>query len=687
MALVANHSTVVVVADDGTSPVGSDEWNADHPVTGTVGPDVGARELLTANRTYYVATTGNDANNGLTVGTPFLTIQKAVDTALQTLDAGPYTVTIQLADGTYSEEVVIGGPLLRGTSEWDNQFIIKGNTANPENVILDKDDGICISTNAGGAVYLQDFTLQGNAATTCLGSYSYGIINGNNLRFGVAQWHMQPAVGGTISLNGYEIFDDAAAHMYPVSLGFAEVVPGSTVTLTGTPSFSVAFVFAEQVGVAHLEGVTFTGSATGLRYALGQNSQLFQGPGTAHDYLPGSVTGMCLSGSTVEPLSEQAQVLTLANGANSNLVVIGGQNYARITGPSAAFSVTGFVNNQLALGSPNDGLTLTLQNPTAHALTIVNDATSTAANRILTNTSADVVLPGPCVADFIYSYSDSRWIYKRPAGREILSANRTYYVRTAADGTPGSDSNNGLANTGGGAFLTIQKAVNVVCSALDLGGYDVTIQVTGAVVENLVLKNYLGATATTNAAWSTLTGPKILGDRTTLISWTPASDDADLIGNAGCNLPWIIDGFVFSGPTINGWAAISANSSPIYIGKVELGDFNQAGYHLAGVVRTTEDYTISGGAYAHRIVNGLSSGAQDHPNYTAATVTITGTPTFDNFVDVAGGYLEATSVTYTGSITGIEYTVSANGVIQTYGAGADYFPGGAGSASTGGIYV
>src|SRR5262252_3556074 len=27
------HSTVVVVADDGTSPVGSDEWNAAHTVT------------------------------------------------------------------------------------------------------------------------------------------------------------------------------------------------------------------------------------------------------------------------------------------------------------------------------------------------------------------------------------------------------------------------------------------------------------------------------------------------------------------------------------------------------------------------------------------------------------------------------------------------------------------------------
>jgi hypothetical protein len=36
MALSVTHSTVVVVPDDGTSPVGTDEWNAAHTLTGTV---------------------------------------------------------------------------------------------------------------------------------------------------------------------------------------------------------------------------------------------------------------------------------------------------------------------------------------------------------------------------------------------------------------------------------------------------------------------------------------------------------------------------------------------------------------------------------------------------------------------------------------------------------------------------
>jgi DNA-binding beta-propeller fold protein YncE len=56
-------------------------------------------------------------------------------------------------------------------------------------------------------------------------------------------------------------------------------------------------------------------------------------------------------------------------------------------------------------------------------------------------------------------------------GREILSVNRTYYVRI-----DGSDSNTGLSDTSGGAFLTITKALSAV-SMIDFGGFVVTIQI------------------------------------------------------------------------------------------------------------------------------------------------------------------------------------------------------------------
>lgn len=48
---------------------------------------------------YYVATSGSDANSGTSTGTPFATIQKALDTA-------PRGATVHLASGTYLQDAV-----------------------------------------------------------------------------------------------------------------------------------------------------------------------------------------------------------------------------------------------------------------------------------------------------------------------------------------------------------------------------------------------------------------------------------------------------------------------------------------------------------------------------------------------------------------------------------------------------
>lgn len=76
--------------------------------------------------------------------------------------------------------------------------------------------------------------------------------------------------------------------------------------------------------------------------------------------------------------------------------------------------------------------------------------------------------------------------------RDKLTSNRTYYVRTN-----GSDSNDGLANTAGGAFVTPQKAIDTVYRSLDLNGFIVTIQIAdGTYTSPISLRGLpLGATA------------------------------------------------------------------------------------------------------------------------------------------------------------------------------------------------
>ncbi|MDQ6892197.1 MAG: hypothetical protein M3167_06275 [Acidobacteriota bacterium] len=97
--------------------------------------------------------------------------------------------------------------------------------------------------------------------------------------------------------------------------------------------------------------------------------------------------------------------LTLSNGLNSDISLSAKTSNVRITGPSGAFSIGGFTGGQ-------DGKVLDVYNTTAQAMTIVNaDASSTAANRIVTASGANVALAATngSVARLIYDSTSSRW--------------------------------------------------------------------------------------------------------------------------------------------------------------------------------------------------------------------------------------------------------------------------------------
>lgn len=98
------------------------------------------------------------------------------------------------------------------------------------------------------------------------------------------------------------------------------------------------------------------------------------------------------------------QAMALAAGANNNVdTTTSSGTYYEITGPAAAFSVTGFTGG-------TNGRLMIVVNTTAQDMTLANEsAGSVAANRIQTQTGADVVLAGNASGIFIYSTSASRW--------------------------------------------------------------------------------------------------------------------------------------------------------------------------------------------------------------------------------------------------------------------------------------
>ncbi|MFN3746712.1 MAG: hypothetical protein ACK4TL_18575 [Hyphomicrobiaceae bacterium] len=117
----------------------------------------------------------------------------------------------------------------------------------------------------------------------------------------------------------------------------------------------------------------------------------------------------------------------------------------------------------------------------------------------------------------IVDAAGARWKLAQIA-RDRLTGSRSYYVRT-----DGNDNNDGLANSAGRAFATIQKALDVV-GALDLGVFTVAIWIndgTYAITSPLRYRGYQGGQVTLRALNDPLTTP----DGITLTG-TRATDEA-----------------------------------------------------------------------------------------------------------------------------------------------------------------
>lgn len=254
--------------------------------------------------------------------------------------------------------------------------------------------------------------------------------------------------------------------------------------------------------------------------------------------------------------------------------------------------------------------------------------------------------------------------------REYLTAARTYYVRT-----DGSDSNDGLTNTSAGAFLTIQHAVNIVSTTLDINSQTVIIQVAdGAYNAPVVLNSYVGI------------GPITLHGNISVPTNVTISTSATFAIQVIAGL-WVIQGFSLS--TTGGSFDTLYCDGPCYVRFNAINFAASTRCHIncwsGAVVLVAGNYTISGGGFAHFFVGPIS-----RIGLANATVTISGTPNFSvAFVQAFNaGTIDLTAMTFSGAATGKRYDATLNGVINTNGGGANFFPGNAaGTTASGGQYA
>jgi len=266
-------------------------------LSGTNTGDQTIREILTAARTYYVRTDGNDSNTGLVNNSSgaFLTLQKAINVASGNLDIGIYDVTIQLAAGTYSTSV---GNVLK-TCVGSGKVIIIGDETTPANVVIH-----CTSTPA---LFLYEqagttYSLRGLKLTST-GSAAYGMrirygaaLTFQNLNFGslAGAQAIRADDNGIIEVTGnYEISGGCGFHIL-LNAGGRLRCQSKTITITGTPAWSSYFLGASFTATVIANGNTYSGSATGARYLVETNAVVYTAGGAT--YFPGNAVGSTATG-------------------------------------------------------------------------------------------------------------------------------------------------------------------------------------------------------------------------------------------------------------------------------------------------------------------------------------------------------------------------------------------------------
>jgi hypothetical protein len=261
--------------------------------------------------------------------------------------------------------------------------------------------------------------------------------------------------------------------------------------------------------------------------------------------------------------------------------------------------------------------------------------------------------------------------------RERLTADRTYYVRSDALYADAP----GLLDSPAGACRTWAQAVGAAL-ALDFDHHTVTIQhgseaphtfTVGLIVNTIVGGGRLvisGQAAPGGTVFDVSGADTFYLDNTV----SPVQF-VNLTARGGA-------GAIFS--VVNGTrcelgSGLIIGAATTY--QVWVHDTKSLLYVLNAAI------TINGGGFAFCFVNMGAAFIE------ACQFTLVGTPAYASaFVHALnGGAIQSPAsapAVFTGSAVGPRYVATQNGVINTYGGGASYFPGSvAGSVSTGGIYA
>lgn len=266
----------------------------------------GTKYRLDANATFYVnPVAGNDANDGLTSGTAWATLNHAYDWLQSNIDAAGWTITLSCAfpnnPTDYAAFVPDGGITGIFTPA---QLAITGDATNQRcRIATTGAASNCIQATNGAMFTITGFTFSATGSGSgCILADSGSRVNWGGCVFAAASsYYLSVARPGSIlTAIGNGTFNGNCLSVLTASEGGFNYCNGNTMTLN-TIQCTEGTVQAVSLGMIFVIGVTFAGGgvSVGRRFSVSLNSVLNTAGAQATvstNYIPGGTDGLTAKG-------------------------------------------------------------------------------------------------------------------------------------------------------------------------------------------------------------------------------------------------------------------------------------------------------------------------------------------------------------------------------------------------------
>jgi hypothetical protein len=258
---------------------------------------------LEANLNIYVDPTGNDANDGLTLASPKLTIQAGVSAAASYIpgyvsSSLSYTVTVNVANGTYSSADPV---VLPAGFSGIGRYTLLGNASSPGSVILRHTGTTNRTLDCQGRWNVNGFRLEytgATAGTNLLRATANNSVEASNIVYGTnvaTGVNVYASSGGRVNLLGTQADIGGRTIGYFFSVDTKGEINVASITVACGVLTVTDTVLTNTLGFFNTVGVTFTGTVTGRRYNAIGNSVINTFGGGAN-YFPGNTAGATATG-------------------------------------------------------------------------------------------------------------------------------------------------------------------------------------------------------------------------------------------------------------------------------------------------------------------------------------------------------------------------------------------------------